>query len=224
MNSTQEKAFGAVRTGDVKGLAELLTADPTLAAARDENGVSLRLLACYHRKSDMLAMLRDAGPPLDIFEAAALPGAAGRGAELLAADTGLATAWSADGFTPLHLASFFGRGEMVRVLLDHAADPNAVARNPMGVQPLHSAAACRDIEIVTMLLDRGADVNGRQHGGWTPLQAAAIFGDLALVELLLKSGAKVDLVKDDGKSAVDLAVEKGHKQVADVLRSRTAGS
>ena len=45
MESTREKAFGAVRTGDVEGLAALLAADPLLAAARDENGVSLRLQA-----------------------------------------------------------------------------------------------------------------------------------------------------------------------------------
>src|SRR5260221_8364645 len=107
METTHEQAFGAVRRGDVDGLAALLAADPSLAAARDEKGVSLRLQACYHRKMDMLAMLRDTGPPLDIFEAAALPGASGRGAELLKADPGLATVWSGDGFTPLHLASFF---------------------------------------------------------------------------------------------------------------------
>ena len=168
-------------------------------------------------------MLRDAGPPLDIFEAAALPGAAERGAELLAADPGLATAWSSDGFTPLHLASFFGTEEMARMLLDRGADPNAVSRNPMAVQPLHSAAASRAVGIITMLLGHGADVNARQQGGWTPLHAAAIFGDLPLVELLLKSGAEVDLANDDGKRAVDLAAEKDHAQVADVLRSRAAG-
>jgi hypothetical protein len=92
MESIHEKAFAAVRTGDLQALAELLIANPSLAAARDANGVSLRLQACYQHKSDMLEMLRDAAPPLDIFEAAALPGAAERGAELLAADPGLANA------------------------------------------------------------------------------------------------------------------------------------
>jgi uncharacterized protein len=223
METTHEKAFGAVRTGDTDGLAALLAADPLLAAARDENGVSLRLQACYHRKTDMLTMLRDSGPPLDIFEAAALPRAAARGAELLAADPGLATAWSSDGFTPLHLASFFGAEEMAQILLDHGADPNAVSRNPMAVQPLHSAAASRAVGIITMLLNHGADVNARQQGGWTPLHAAAIFGDLPLVELLLKNGAEVDRANDDGKKALDLAVEKGHDRVANLLRGQTAG-
>jgi ankyrin repeat protein len=224
MDKAHETAFGAVKSGDGRRLAELLAEDPTLAAARDENGVSLRLQACYHRRVDMLAMLRDAGPPLDIFEAAALPDAEVRGEELLAADPGLARAWSSDGFTPLHLASFFGRAKMAAILLDRGAEPDAVARNPMSVQPLHSAAAARDTAIIGMLLDHGADVNARQVGGWTPLHAAAMFGDARLAELLLSRGAVAHLQNDQGKAALDLAVEKGHTQVADVLRRQPAGA
>jgi ankyrin repeat protein len=224
MDKAHEAAFGAVKSGDGKRLAELLTEDPTLAIARDENGVSLRLQACYHRRADMLAMLRDAGPPLDIFEAAALPDAEVRGEELLRDDPDLARAWSSDGFTPLHLASFFGRAKMAAILLDRGAEPNAVSLNPMAVQPLHSGAAAHDTAIIRMLLDHGADVNARQAGGWTALHAAAMFGDAPLAELLLSSGAMADLPNDQGKTALDLAVEKGHTQVAELLQQRVAGA
>jgi ankyrin repeat protein len=224
MANVHEAAFAAVKSGDGRRLAELLAADPALAAARDENGVSLRLQACYHRRVDMLAMLRDAGPALDIFEAAALPASEARGAELLRADPSLAQAWSSDGFTPLHLASFFGRIEMVKLLLPRGADVNAVARNPMAVQPLHSAAAAHDQATITLLLDHGADVNARQAGGWTPLHAAAMFGDVPLAELFLSRGAVAELQNDQGKTALDLAVEKGHTKVADLLRSKPVGS
>jgi ankyrin repeat protein len=224
MEDARAKAFAAVKAGDGQVLAELLAADPSLAVARDENRVSLRLQACYHQKKDLLEMLRDTGPPLDIFEAAALPGADARGAALLAADPGLARAWSSDGFTPLHLASFFGRGEMVERLLDRGAEVNAVARNPMAVQPLHSAAAARDTAIIMMLLDHGADANARQAGGWTPLHAAAMFGDAPLAELFLSRGAVADLTNDQGKTARDLAVEKGHTEIARLLERHTARS
>lgn len=219
METIQDRAFEAIRTGDPTRLRALLADDPSLAQARDGNGVSLRLQACYHRKMELLALLRDTGPSLDIFEASALPEAEARGRELLAADPELAGAWSADGFTPLHLASFFGRDAMAQALLDHGADPNAVARNAMAVQPLHSAAAARAVGIITMLLDAGADVNAKQQGGWTALHAAAIFGDLPLVELLLSRGADMDIATDDGKKAVDLAAEKNHAAVAEYLRS-----
>jgi ankyrin repeat protein len=220
MESTSEKAFEAVRTGDITRLQELLAADPSLAGARDGSGVTLRLQALYQRKPEMAALLRDVGPPLDIFEASALAGAQERGTELLAADPGLARAWSGDGFTPLHLAAFFGAPEMAGLLLDRGADPSAVARNPMKVQPLHSAAASRSARIITLLLDHGADVNAQQAGGWTPLHAAAVFGALELVELFLHRGADADQANDDGKKALDLALEKGHAEVAEVLRRR----
>jgi hypothetical protein len=220
MESAREQVLSAVKAGDVKRLEELLAADPSLAATVDATGVSLRLVACYHQKPDTLPLLREVGPPLDIFETAALPGAAELGKELLMVDPGLARAWSSDGFTPLHLAAFFRRPSMAEALLGLGADPNAVARNPMAVQPLHSACAGRDVAIITMLLDHGADANGRQSGGWTPLHAAAMFGDLPLLEMLLSRGARPELTNDEGKSALDLAVAQGHAEVAEALRSR----
>lgn len=42
------------------------------------------------------------------------------------------------GWTPLHLASYFGHKEAVELLLDHGADINAV--NDFGDTALHKAA------------------------------------------------------------------------------------
>ncbi len=222
MDVARARAFEAVRAGDAAALTDLLAADPALARARDERGLSLLLQACYHKKNDLAEMIRGVAPPLDIFEAAALPGGgdAARGAELLAADPALAHAWSPDGFTPLHLAAFFGSEGMAGLLLAHGADPSAVARNTTLVQPIHSAVASRVGSIVAMLLDRGADVNARQQGGWTPLHAAAIFDDLPLVELLLSRGARADLGNDQGKTPLDIAAEQGHVEVEERLRSQ----
>ena len=64
-----------------------------------------------------------------------------------------------DGFTPLHLAAFFGGAEAVRAILARGADPDADADNPLGVRPIHSAAAVGDIESVRALLEAGADPN-----------------------------------------------------------------
>ena len=48
-----------------------------------------------------------------------------------------------DGFTPLHLAAFFGRLEAAALLVDRGADLEAPSRNPRfpSVRPLHSAIA-----------------------------------------------------------------------------------
>jgi ankyrin repeat protein len=218
MASTCEQAFAAVRAGDEKLLAELLASDPNIAAARDDSGLSLLLQACYFRRQGMVDLIRAAGPSIDIFEAAALSGTADRGTELLESDSSLAAAWSCDGFTPLHLASYFGNDAMAKLLLKYGADPNAVSRNQMALRPLHSAAASRSTSIVEMLLAHGAEPNARQHGGWAPLHSAVASADVALVKLLLAHGANPDFTNDDGKSARDLAVEKGQSEITVLLQ------
>jgi uncharacterized protein len=160
-------------------------------------------------------LLKEGGDP-DVFEAAAF-GRLDRLRELLGADSGLALAFSPDGFTALHFAAFFGQPESAAVLLEQGADPRARARNPMAVEPLHSAAASSQVEIVRMLLDRGADPNARQEGGFVPLHAAAQNGDAALAALLLDRGADKSLAADDDRTATDIALQAGHSGLADSL-------
>jgi ankyrin repeat protein len=163
-------------------------------------------------------LLLAADPPLDIFESAAVDGGLEQGARLLAAEPALATAWSPDGFTPLHLASYFGNEAMARILLAGDADPDVVSRNGMALRPIHSACAGGSLSVARALLARGVDVNARQNGGWTPLHSAVNRGELALVELLLEHGALPELANADGKSALNLADERGFADISRLMR------
>ncbi len=183
-----EELFAAISAGDAARLRELVEADATLAGCRNEDGISARMLALYRGDVDMIETLVDAGPELDVFEAAAL-GAEERLEELLAHDGSLAGSTAADGFAPLHFAAFFGHPGAARLLVEHGADVGAIAANPMKVQPLHSAAAANCGEIVALLLERGADPNARQESGHTALDAARQNGNSELVELLIEAGA-----------------------------------
>jgi ankyrin repeat protein len=58
--------------------------------------------------------------------------------------------------TPLHYAASFGRGSMVRSLLDAGADVNAV--NMIGGTPLSWASSNGRVDCVSMLLAAGAEV------------------------------------------------------------------
>ncbi|MEX0817132.1 MAG: ankyrin repeat domain-containing protein [Gaiellales bacterium] len=131
-------------------------------------------------------------PELDVFEAAAL-GEVERLRTLLDADPTLVSAWSADGFTPLHYAVFFGDPETVRVLANRGADIETPARNEDfagRARPLHSAVAARRLDTVIALLEAGADPNAERPGGGTPLEEALQVGDDGLAALLRENGAR----------------------------------
>jgi uncharacterized protein len=194
----------AVRGGDAGRVRELVTSDHSLAAVRDENGLSAVLVSLYHQQPDARDALLAAGPELDVLEAAAL----GR-LDLLRAhlesDQDALDARTPEGFTPLHLAAFFGGGPAVRMLLAAGVPPDADADNPNRVRPLHSAAAAGDRDAARALLVAGADPNVRQEGGFTPLLAAAHADDAVLAQLLLDHGADPALAADDGRDPAALA-------------------
>jgi hypothetical protein len=126
---------------------------------------------------------------LDVFEAASL-GRHPRLAELLGGDAALALSWSADGFTALHYACFFGTPDCTTTLLDAGALIDEPSRNDMGVRPINAAAAGQHpFDHVRILLARGADVDGRQASGHTAFDEAKIRGDQPLIDLLATRGA-----------------------------------
>ena len=215
-----EEVILAVRAGDVEELKALLKEDPKLAAARDDDGLSALLIATYENQIEVAEVLLSVLKDLDVFEAAAL-GRTDRLARLLDADPGAVAAWSPDGFTPLHLASFFGQADTVQLLLDRGGDVNAVSQNRMHVMPLHSAAASGRRRVVELLLEHAADVDARQHGGWTPLQEAAARGDAETVAMILAAGADPSIPKDDGTTARDIAAAEGHDEVVKLLEEAT---
>jgi ankyrin repeat protein len=181
--------FEAISDGDAERVKEVLRDDPAAASARDDSGVSAVRAALYAHRQDLADVILQAGPELDVFDAAAA-GDVDRLTSLLDGDADLAGAFSDDGFTPLQLASFFDRGSAVRLLLDRGADVGAVSRNDMKVQALHSAVAAQSTEIVAALLVAGADPNARQQGGFTPTMAAEQHENTDLLRLLQDHGAE----------------------------------
>ena len=197
--------FELIDAGDADALRDELDLDPDLAGTSNADGLSPVLYALYNGKADLVEPLLDANPSLDIFDAAAVGRTRGLG-ELLDGEPELARSWSKDGFTALHLASFFGQEEAARILLERGAEVNVVARNAnIHVTPLHSAAAGSHPGIVKLLLEHGADPNAAQDGGFTPLHSAAQNDDRESAEALLEAGADPALVNDEGKVPADLA-------------------
>ncbi len=214
----RESIFEAIRAGNLEQVRGILEEDPAHAADRDSNGMSVLLLARYRANDEILEALLKAAPPFDVFEAAAY-GNKEKLSDLLRGDPSLARAYSPDGFTALHLATYFGYDDAVEVLLAHGADARAVSRNPMQLTALHSAATAHRHVIAATLLKHGADPDAIQAGGFTPLHSAAHQGDTMFVDILLARGANAHIVSDDGRDAAAMAAEKNHATLAERLQT-----
>jgi uncharacterized protein len=216
MGST-ERFFAAIEAGDADMVRAMVAADPSLASARDEHGVSAVMRARYRFDRTLMDAVMSGDPTIDVFEAASL-GDAERLGELLDADPSFATRYSGDGFTALHFPAFFGGVDAARLLLDRGADADAHGRSWMTGTPLNSAAAGGHADVARLLLDAGADPNARQASGWTPLHSAAHNRDLELVELLLAGGADPAATNDDGATVLSMAEEGGSATVITRIR------
>lgn len=141
--------FEAAAAGDAQRVASLVDADRSLADAVAADGFTPLGLASFFKRRGIVKALLERG---------AKPSLASRD----------------QAFTPLHSAVATDAGasdsEIVRLLLDAGADPNATSRE--GGTPLHTAAFTGELEIAEMLLAYGADPSACDAKGRTALDLA----------------------------------------------------
>ena len=106
-------------------------------------------------------------------------------------------------WTPLHEASSEGTSPIVRVLLEHGANPNAPDK--FGETALHIASWHGDITVVKLLLEYGAKVDVRDKDGLTPLHKATHNVNTQAVKVLLNHGADPHAKTDKGETPFQLA-------------------
>lgn len=117
------------------------------------------------------------------------------------------------------LASAAARGQVEKVqqLLEAGADPNGVnrfGRRPIQVMMMGSA------RVAELLLLHGAEPNCADPATLSrPVHDAAREGFLDTLVVLHRAGARLDVRDAGGRLPVDLAEERGHRDVARYLRA-----
>jgi ankyrin repeat protein len=121
-----------------------------------------------------------------------------------------------DGQTPFLRAALAGDITVMRLLLEHGADPNINTND--GATPLMAAAGvnwvvsqtfshsdAEYLEAAMLCIDKGNDVNAVNSQGFTAVIGAANRGFDAMIKLLAEHGAKLDVKDKQGRSAMTFA-------------------
>ena len=125
------------------------------------------------------------------------------------------------GNTLLLLACQYRCEDLVRIMLNKGADPNAV--NSSGACCLHFACyrESASMPVAKVLLKCGANPDiAETTYGCTPLHYCAGTGDISFVKLLLSYGAQINALDSYNYTCVDYAREAGMTDVADFLQSK----
>jgi ankyrin repeat protein len=214
----------AAREGRLASVTALAEAGADLNAI-DPEGTTALVIAIINAHYEVAARLVEAGADPNIGD-----------------EAGMAALYAAVDMQ--HLAPFINRpsprpsglmsaADLVKVLLEHGADPNAALRAPLlmrqhnggdpslgrGATPLMRAAKAVDLELMRTLLDHGAAPSRAVANAPTELLAAVsgrsagpLTADTPMfeaVQLLLDHGADVNAAGPNGETLLHRAVTRG---------------
>jgi ankyrin repeat protein len=145
----------------------------------------------------------------------------------------------AAGATPFMRAAKSGDTTVMRLLLEHGADPLSVQENHTNALILAAGFGWRDgdnnlntkdqgtqaeaIQAIKMCLELGLDIQSANDAGTTVLHGAAMRGDTEqIVRFLVQNGARVEAKNKQGKTALDVALERKGQDGADAVIPGTA--
>ncbi len=113
-----------------------------------------------------------------------------------------------EGQTPLHIATYLGKNNIVEYLIKNGANPNT--KDSFGNTALHIATSEGQYEIARLLLQNGADVNSKDALGNTPLLLVnSEKNQLLMFKLLINNGAKINVATAFGDTVLHNTTLKG---------------
>jgi ankyrin repeat protein len=217
----------AARQGSLQAARTLVDAGASLNVA-DPDSTTALIIAIINGHYDTAAMLTEKGADPNILDTA--------GMAALYAAVDMNTLGEVYGHPARPNPSKVSALELMKVLLDHGANPNARLKTTAlqrahtpgefllgeGTTPLMRAAKNGDTATVRLLLEYGADYNAKQKNGTTALMFAAGFGYgtgtfakdyateaelLESVQALVAAGADVNAVNDSGETPLHFGAQ-----------------
>jgi ankyrin repeat protein len=150
--------FEAAMVDDTDALRRALEREPASVSAYSEDGFTALHFAAFYGAPASARMLLASG----------------------ASPAAVTTNFLAN--MPLHAAAAGGYADVMRLLLEHGADPNA--RQHGGFTALHTAGFRDDRAMAELLLAHGADASARSDEGQTPADTARSQGNTVTAAFL----------------------------------------
>jgi ankyrin repeat protein len=225
----------AARQGSVSAAQALADSGADLNLTDPEGSTAL-MLAIINAHFDLAAMLVHKGADPNVFDTT--------GMEALYAAVDMHTLGPMLSRPGPKVTDESDAADVVKVLLEHKADPNARLKRPIigrhhdsgdaslgeGTTPLMRAAKTVDVPVMRLLLDGGAEATITQKDYSTTLMIAAAGGrtpgrdanTIEAIQLFLDHGVDIDAFNAAGQTAVHIAAARGEDGVIQFLADRGA--
>jgi ankyrin repeat protein len=162
--------------------------------------------------------------------------------DLLEGDPTLARSRNENGVSAILLATYYGRNEIAKVLLERGVEPDIFEASAVGLlervfeilnerpgmvnqyaddgfTPLGLASFFCHPNVARLLIERGADVNAASNNNQSvaPLHSAVSRRQIIIAEALLNAGANVNARQQSGVTALHQAAHNGHAEMVRLL-------
>lgn len=211
------KVFALAEADDASALIAALGSETAVSRIRNEAGETIYEFCVFRGRTKCSEALKKRGG-FSLHDAA-LAGDLGRVNSLLDEGPWAIDMLSPDGWTALHLASFVGNDAVIVRLLERGADARVMSRAFEQNMAMHAAAAGHRIgKAAFTRLIAATGVDALQKQGYTALMIAASNGFADGINALLAAGADKTIALADGKTAADIAKDRGHGELEKRLR------
>lgn len=123
-------------------------------------------------------------------------------------------------YTPLYVAIWFGKYDLLLTLLEHGANLDKNYEDHLGAKLLHTAVLYQYLEITKFLLNEGFDPNClTKYAQQTPLHIAVIKKNINIIRLLLANNADPQIIDAYGFTPIDLANNSNNELIINLFKN-----